>query len=163
MSQAEYARSRGVSKSMITRFKQRGYLDGALVEKDGKTLLDSEKADELLAERLDPSCGGKRNSDEKELTPEDRSFLEARTWSERYRAADRKLTFEIRQGLWIKKSEVREHNFAITRVCRDHLLNIPGRCAAMLATESDQAKIMELLNKEITTALEDLVLALGAI
>jgi hypothetical protein len=163
VSQAEYARSRGVSKSVVTRFKQRGYLDGAFVEKDGKAFLDSEKADELLAERLDPSRGGKRDSEEKESLPEDRSFLEARTWSERYRAADRKLTYEIRAGKYVLKSEVREHNFKIARICRDALLNMSSRIAPIIAGESDQAKICQMIDSEVQTILKELVLALGAI
>jgi len=163
MSQAEYARSRGVSKSAITRFKQRGYFEGAIFEKDGKTLLDSEKADELLAERLDPSRGGKRDESEKESSPEERSFLEARTWSERYRAADRRLTYEIRAGKYILKSEVREQNFAIARIARDQLMNMSARLTPLIAAETDASRITELLDTEIRAVIEDYIRALGAV
>jgi hypothetical protein len=49
-----------------------------------------------------------------------------------------------------------KETFEIIRRARDKFLNIPARLAGILAAESDQARVFEVLTRELHQALEDL-------
>lgn len=167
MTQKEYAESRKVSPSLITKFKQLGYLKGAFSKKPGgsQVFIVSARADKVLEERLSKAHTKEHRFDGmKKVSEEGRTdalkYSEARTWSERYKAADMKLSYEIRQGLWLRKEEVEETLFKVARIIRDNLLNIPVRVGAILAAESDENKCVEILTKEQKAALNELSMLL---
>ena len=167
MSMAEYGRTRNVSRQVITKFKQLGYLKGAFRKKIGRKnpLIVSAIADKVLEDRLSKAHTKEHRFDGmKKVSKEGRTdaleYSEARTWSERYRAADMKLSYEIRQGLWLRRSEVEEELFKVTRIIRDSLLNIPVRVGAILAAESDENKCVAILTKEQKAALNELSMLL---
>ena len=167
MTQSQYALHRKVDRAVITRFKQKGYLKGCLRRKPGgkKLYVVSALADKMLEKRLSKAHTKEHRFDGmKKVSEEGRTdalqYSEARTWSERYRAADMKLSYEIRQGLWLRRSEVEEELFKITRIIRDSLLNIPVRVGAILAAESDVNKVVAILTKEQKAALNELSMLL---
>ena len=178
MSFAEYARHRKVSKAYISKIKGQKVLDKAIVKKDGRAKIDSKKADKILAESQDPNFGkdspaaqtkalakGGKQKKKKSRAKEpleseesgDQSFVQARTWSERYKAADRKLAFEIKSGKWILKADVRNQGFKVARLCRDGLLNIGPRVVDLIMGEKDKNKALEIINKEVNEVLKELV------
>lgn len=159
MTQKEYARHAGISEAQVSKYKKQGVLDGAFRKKGKQYFIVSAIADKLLDKHLDPSFRKKSDSpgDEKE------SFVEARTWTERYKAADRKLSYEIKAGKWILKNEVRDKLFRVGRIARDQFLNFGPRNAAVLAAESDEGKILEICNREIETILKDFILAINEV
>jgi len=156
---SRYARSRGLSRNAISKAYKQGVLDGALIRRKGRRgpLLNFEQADRLRAQRQLPNL-----QDLSESTAEKSNFAEARTWSERYRAAERKLNFEIKQGLWLQKQAVKEECFKAGRLCRDTLQNVPDRIAAIVAAETDEDKVREILQKEVETAITDYIQRLSA-
>ena len=91
------------------------------------------------------------------------SFIEARTESERYRASEKKLNYEIKQGKWIPKAQVRDDSFKAGRIFRDAMLNIPPRVSAILAAETDEHKIGRILIKEIEQGLKEIVRMLSTL
>lgn len=179
MTVTQYAKHRNVSKAYISKIKGRGMLDGALVKRKNYRfdLIDSKKADKILAANQDPNYtkksptaqvkakakkeGGNdqgQNPLVREVTESgDQSFIDARTWSERYKAADRKLAYEIKAGKWILKAEVREQAFKASRLFRDALLNIAPRIAAIVAGERKEEKCLEILHREHTEVLNEIV------
>ena len=174
MTFAEYARHYGCAKSYITKIRKAGMLDAALVEQNGARYpkVDSEIADKVLKEAKDPNYGkGSPEADVKGLTggqntPDspleslskgDQTFLKARVMTETYKAADRKLVFEIKSGRWIEKSIIREQLFKASRIFRDNLLNIGPRIAAMVVAEKNETKVLQILQKEHSQALKDLI------
>ena len=175
MSAREFARHRSVDPSQVTRWKKKGFFRSALVKQKGKrrVLIDSNKADAILEENLDPNYRKGGGATTKELArgvepeaeievPEvkgktEDTFIQARTWSERYRAAERKLNYEIKQGKWIPKAQVRDEAFKAGRIFRDAILNIGPRIAAILASETDEHKILRVLQVEHEQALKELV------
>lgn len=171
MSAREFARHRSVDPSQVTRWKKKGFFKSALVRQKGKkrVLINSAKADDLLEQNLDPNHrkGGPTttkdfaNQVEVEIpgTTEkaEDTFVQARTWSERYRAAERKLNYEIKQGKWIPKAQVRDEAFKAGRIFRDTILNIGPRVAAILAAEEDEHTILRLLQQEHEQALKEVV------
>lgn len=171
MTAKEYAHHRGVNPSYISHIKKKGFLDSALVEQDGKkrVLIDSEKADAALDAILDPNYrkGGpvttKGQIDEQGIrsSGSNDTFIQARTESERMRAADRKLNYEIKLGKWVLKSQIRDETFKAGRIFRDAMLDIPNRIDAILAAETDRHTVNRLLTEEIELVLKELVRMLG--
>jgi hypothetical protein len=84
------------------------------------------------------------------------SYTDARAWAQRYKAALLKVELEEKQGKLIDAEAFKAAAFNKGRMLRDSLLNIPDRLAAILAAESDQIKIAEILATEIRAALDEL-------
>ncbi len=166
MTQAEYSRHRGVSRKTITKYAQRGLLDGAFRSKGGKRLIVSAKADRLLGERLDP-----RQDDQRAVRPAPRSpdnggaqvqidgaitFAGARAQKEYYQALTAKLNYEVDVGTYVLASEVDKIVFDISRIVRDRILAIPDRVSDLLAAEEDPVEARRILTEEVHDSLTDL-------
>ena len=82
------------------------------------------------------------------------TLTEAQTKKEQYLASLRKLEFEEKSGKLIPADEAEREFFDLGRTIRDSLLNIPDRIGSLLAAESDEIKVTEILTNEIRQALE---------
>jgi hypothetical protein len=171
MTIVQYAEYRGVTKQYISKLKGRGILDGALVKQKGKkrVLIDAKKADEILKKNQDPGftknspVSIKAKSSGQKKQSGDKTFVEARTRSEQLKALNAELTYKIKAGELVKKSEVRDQAFKAARLFRDAILNIGPRLASSLAAETNESKILEILKREHQTALNELERSLGSI
>jgi len=74
----------------------------------------------------------------------------------RFMALERELKVKIRKGELLPAAEVAKIAFDVARKTRDAILNIPDRISAIIAAESDEAKVREILRKELTLALAEL-------
>ena len=180
MTAREYARHRGVDPSQVTRWKKKGFFRKALVKQKGKrrVLINSVSADAILDANLDPNHrkGGsvttRDRASEVDVTPDpgkgaEDTFISARTRSERYKAAERKLNYEIKQAKWVSKAQVRDESFKAGRILRDALLNVGPRVCAILAAEVghevDEHIVLRILQKEHEHALKEFVRMMNAI
>jgi hypothetical protein len=68
----------------------------------------------------------------------------------------RELQLRQKTGELVLRSVANKVLFEATRQVRDRFQNIPARLSGILAAERNQAKIFELLTREIHQALEDL-------
>ncbi len=84
------------------------------------------------------------------------SFQEARTLKERFKTALLKITLDEKTGRLVEAEQVKVAAFNKARLVRDALLNIPDRISPILAAESDQGRVTELLIGEIRQVLEEL-------
>jgi hypothetical protein len=80
-------------------------------------------------------------------------YARARAVRENYLARLAKIEFEERSGKLVSRDEVEVAAFTRFRTFRDGMLNIPDRVSALLATESDAARVHEILTTEIRKAL----------
>lgn len=83
---------------------------------------------------------------------------EAQTRERHYKANLAELKYQEMIGTLVRKSDVEKEAFRVGRLVRDAILNVPSRLAGILAAESDQRKVFELLEKELRQALEALAL-----
>jgi hypothetical protein len=167
ITQAEFARQIGKTPALVTKLKKQGLFDKALVKKNGKTYLDQKKAHTAYEKNLDPNYKSatpqiknrkKKGNGEGTETLKDDSFLQWRTYTEQYKAAERKLDYEVKAGKYVKKSEVERLGFKIGRQLRDDILNIPARFAAVIAAKSKkkEKEVYQLLRKEANIILRDI-------
>mgnify|MGYP000041118051 CR=1 FL=1 len=141
VSQSEYARRRGISEAMVSKYKSSGCL---ALDSDGRVLV--RESDVLLADVLDPLRGGNRNSP----AGQDKvSYLAAKTEEARARAAKASMEAELMAGSLVRVAEVEAEAFARARGAQELLMALPDRMSPLLAVESDPAKVHELLTDEL--------------
>ena len=139
----KFAQEMNISGAMVSKLRAQGVLDAALVWPEGKKrpVLDLAIAKKSYIENQDPNFTKagtpqiKSNDDlagdADESQAGRQSYIQARTWGERYKAANQKLSYEVRQGKWVLKADIKNESFKAARVLRDHFMNIPARCAAV--------------------------------
>ena len=67
-----------------------------------------------------------------------------------------KLTYEERVGQLVSVEEVKLGAFNMARKLRNRILQIPMRISAQLAAETDPHIVEDMLNAELSGALEEL-------
>ena len=85
-------------------------------------------------------------------------FAESQAEKEKFRAKLAELYYLERIAELVKKADVEAEAFRIGRQVRDAILNVPSRLAGILAAESDQRKVHDLLEQELRQALEALAI-----
>ena len=171
VTKSAYARSRGCSPAAVTTAIKSGRINAAVVTKDGKELLDFDKANELWArntQQQPPSTQAAATPANPPSNKDLRTFIEglpedeipdlnlSRARREHYNAErDRIAALRDRDEVG-SLSEVRTRAAKLARQVRDLLLIIPSRNAARLAAMSDPEDVRALLEQEIEGALKGL-------
>lgn len=89
-------------------------------------------------------------------TPKNPVFAKIQARKEFYKAELARLEFEQVSGKLVEKEKVEAEAFRLARLVRDSVLNVPARIAGIIAAETDQRKVHDLLEKELRQALEPL-------
>ena len=156
MSLRAYAKHRGVSLSAVQKAIRAGRVSKT---PDGK--IDPVKADAEWKRNTTPPIRQTIRSappittDTSGPTASPAIFAVARGVREQYLARLTKIEYEERVGKLISSDEVRVAAFNRFRVFRDAMLNMPDRIGAVLAAESDPAKVHSILASEIRNALNE--------
>jgi len=159
VSQAEYARLRGVSRQAV----HKDIRSGKIPTVDGK--IDPVAADMALALAADPakihaSAHGMPETAQRMIPAEDGavvlSYWEAKAKKESYQAEIARLDCERRRGELVEAGQVKKDAFRFGRQVRDRLEGIPARISAMVAAEGDPLRVQQLLSAEIVAALQGL-------
>jgi hypothetical protein len=169
----EFAKHRKITEQSVSRYITTGVIPAAAKTKvNNRIQIDQEMADAHIDANITPRrillAGGGVAKSTAPL-PENAadiigapkahgglSYTDARAWAQRYKAALLKVELEEKQGKLIDAEAVKAAAFNKGRMLRDSLLNIPDRMAAILAAESDQIKIADILAAEIRAALDEL-------
>lgn len=170
----QYAKHRGIHERSVRRYLADGLIPEAALIRQGRFLfLDQVKADkalkkhgttrkELLGDGPVPPATSKAAPAQQMVQTTEKagtaglSFHDARTLSQRYKAALLKVELDEKMGGLVNAEQVRISAFNRGRSVRDSLLNISDRISPILAAEPDQLKVSALLTREIKTALEGL-------
>lgn len=166
VSQAEYARQRGVSRQYVGQMVAKG-----VIGLSGRKV-DTEQADAALAALREPARPERRakpgaKAPAPKVVPTapmatttgdlPTLLLKSRIKSEVERAKLLEIKARVEAGKYIAVDDVKAAAFNRARVVRDAMLNIPERLAAMLAAEEDEQRVREILAAEIRAALEELM------
>ena len=165
----EYAKHRGITERSLRRYLAEGLIPEDAITRIGRIIqIDQAKADRFLDksvttrnELLGKSLPSRPTPAEQAETVKQAgtsglSFTEARTLAQRYKAALLKIELDEKTGRLVDAEAVRVAAFNKGRAVRDALLNIPDRISPILAAESNQQKVSDILTREIRTALEEL-------
>ncbi len=82
------------------------------------------------------------------------TLSEAQTIKERYAAALKKLEYEKNSNKLVKVSDIQKEAFTMARLTRDSILSVVDRVSAVLAAETDEKVVADILRDELLQALE---------
>ena len=150
MSFSAYARHRGCSPANITKAISKGKITPI----NGK--IDPEKADIEWDENSPRLQNRKKNFKlAEELAPDTTvmSLTRIRAMHEGLRAKKTKLEVDQLEGTLIDARAVKDASFKQARLVRDTLLSIPNRLTPVVANESDEHRVFQLIHEEIVSSL----------
>ncbi|VVS95344.1 hypothetical protein [Desulfoluna spongiiphila] len=82
------------------------------------------------------------------------SLAEAQKIKERFAAALKKLEYEEKSKTLVRATTVEKEAFAMARLTRDSIMAVVDRNAAVLAAETDEKVVADILRDELAQALE---------
>jgi len=160
VSQAEYARRRGVSRQYVGQMVAKG-----VIRLTGRKV-DTDQADAALAAVKEPARSERRRKvpaavPDVPTLPQAGGdlptlLLRTRIKSEVEKAKLLEIKARVEAGKYVDADDVKLAAFNKAREVRDSLLNIPERLAAVLAAEGDERRVHQIMDAEIRAALEEL-------
>jgi hypothetical protein len=158
---AELAKLKNVSRMAVSKKVRSGKLDGAVVNHNGKKLVNKEEAFRLWELQAPPSRDKSvRTQLKQEINslPADSipDFAESKAKREFYLAELAKLDVEEKKKQLVSVDEIKKSSFAKARSIREALTNLADRLSHQLAGEDDATVIHNLLSTEHREALENL-------
>lgn len=176
---SDYARSRGVTPAAVTTAIKTGRIRAAVVTKNGKELIDFDKANELwdrntlqqppsvkqqaravaaAAVEPIPTPTDQQLRNLIQGLPEDQipDLNDSRARREHYLAEKARLEAMRGREELVPASDVKAEAFALARSVRDGMLRVADRLAPLLAATTDARETHRLLTEEIRVALRGL-------
>ena len=164
---ADLAKLKNVSRAAVTKKKKTGLLDSAIVNHNGRELVNKEMAMDLWNKNTDPSRQAltvatptKQELKKKvEATPDDQipDFNVSRARKEYYLSELAKIQVAQQKKELMPVSEIKKSSFQLGRSIRESLANLADRLSNQIAGETNAQAIHKLLTEEHREALEQLV------
>ena len=160
ISLAELAMLKNVSRAAVTKKIKSGRLHGAVVNHNGRKMVNKEEAFRLwdMADSRVVTTVKKELKQKIDSLPADSipDFAESKAKREFYLAELAKLDVEEKKKQLVSVDEIKKSIFAKARSIREALTNLADRLSHQLAGEDDATVIHTLLSTEHREALENL-------
>ena len=160
ISLAELAMLKNVSRAAVTKKIKSGRLHGAVVNHNGRKMVNKEEAFRLwdMADTRVVTTVKKELKQKIDSLPADSipDFAESKAKREFYLAELAKLDVEEKKKQLVSVDEIKKSSFATARSIREALTNLADRLSHQLAGEDDATVIHNLLSTEHREALENL-------
>ena len=161
ISMAELAKLKNVSRMAVSKKVKSGKLDSAVVNHNGRKLINKEEAFRLWDIQALPSKDTtvrKQLKQEIDAKTEDQipAYGESKAKREYFLAELAKLDVEEKKEQLVSVDEIKKSSFAKARAMREALTNLADRLSHQLAGEEDATVIHNLLSIEHREALENL-------
>ena len=158
---AELAMLKNVSRQAVSKKIKTGKLDSAIVNHNGKRMVNKEEAFRLWDIQALPSKDTtvrKQLKQEIDAKKEDEipAYGESKAKREYFLAELAKLDVEEKKEQLVSVDEIKKSSFAKARAMREALTNLADRLSHQLAGEDDATVIHNLLSIEHREALENL-------
>ena len=161
ISMAELAKLKNVSRMAVSKKVKSGKLDSAVVNHNGRKLINKEEAFRLWDIQALPSkdttvrkqLKQKINAKTDDEIP---AYGESKAKREYFLAELAKLDVEEKKEQLVSVDEIKKSSFARARAMREALTNLADRLSHQLAGEDDATVIHNLLSIEHREALENL-------
>jgi hypothetical protein len=158
---AELAKLKNVSRMAVSKKVKSGKLDTAIVNHNGRKLVNKEEAFRLWDLQAPPSKDTtvrkklKEEIDSKKVE-EIPAYGESKAKREYFLAELAKLDVEEKKKQLVSVDEIKKDSFATGRAIRESLTNLADRLSHQLAGEDDATVIHEILSSEHREALQNL-------
>ena len=161
ISMAELAKLKNVSRMAVSKKVKSGKLDSAVVNHNGRKLINKEEAFRLWDIQALPSKDTtvrKQLKQQINAKTEDEipAYGESKAKREYFLAELAKLDVEEKKEQLVSVAEIKKSSFAKARAMREALTNLADRLSHQLAGEDDATVIHNILSTEHREALENL-------
>ncbi len=163
ISRAEYARRKNVAARTIGKYTQRGIIplhDNMIDPVEADLCLDKVLAVPLGSGRHANNTGKKPVdvTDPDKVAPEyaTDTYTAARTAEKRLKVELLELDLQLKKGEMVLTKDVEFAAYTAARQLRDRMLNIPDRVAAIIAAETDEVKIRDILTDHIESEIRSI-------
>jgi len=160
ISLAELAMLKNVSRAAVTKKIKSGRLHGAVVNHNGRKMVNKEEAFRLwdMADTRVVTTVKKELKQKIDSLPADSipDFAESKAKREFYLAELAKLDVEEKKKQLVSVDEIKKSSFATGRSIREALTNLADRLSHQLAGEDDATVIHNIISTEHREALENL-------
>ncbi|CAE6814863.1 hypothetical protein R69746_05788 [Paraburkholderia aspalathi] len=180
---AEYARMHGWHRSYVNKLQHEGRVvlsdDGTRVDWAATDRLIGETSDPsklgvadrwsehrqerggdvgtaAVAPAMQPSSDGPKGSSSGSLGGSTSGFHHWREQREKEAALKARHERELREGTLVEASEVLDAAERLARHVRDRMLMVPGRIHLQVAAETDPAKVLQMLEREVRECVSKL-------
>ena len=162
ISLAELAMLKNVSRAAVTKKIKTGKLDSAVVNHNGRKMINKEEAFRLWDLQALPSKDTTvRNMIKQEINSKTYeqipAYGESKAKREYFLAELAKLDVEEKKKQLVSVDEIKKSSFATGRSIREALTNLADRLSHQLAGEDDATVIHNIISNEHREALENLV------
>ena len=159
---AELAMLKNVSRAAVTKKIKTGKLDSAVVNHNGRKMVNKEEAFRLWDLQALPSKDTTvRNMIKQEINSKTYeqipAYGESKAKREYFLAELAKLDVEEKKKQLVSVDEIKKSSFATGRSIREALTNLADRLSHQLAGEDDATVIHNIISNEHREALENLV------
>ena len=162
---AELAKLKNVSRAAVTKKKKTGLLDSAIVNHNGRELINREMAMDLWTKNSVPAPTVLTAETKKELKkqvqemPADAipDFNVSRAKHEFFKAELARIQVEQQKKELISAKEVEKKSFEMAVGIREAFLTLPDRVSNLFASETDASAIDSVMRQEIHSCLERFV------
>jgi len=159
---AELAMLKNVSRQAVSKKIKTGKLDGAIVNHNGRRMVNKEEAFRLWDLQALPSKDTTvRNQIKQEIDSktyeEIPAYGESKAKREYFLAELAKLDVEEKKKQLVSVDEIKKSSFATGRSIREALTNLADRLSHQLAGEDDATVIHNIISNEHREALENLI------
>ena len=160
ISLAELAMLKNVSRAAVTKKIKSGKLEGAVVNHNGRKLVNKDEAIRLW-DRADTRVVTTVKKELKQKidnlsADEIPDFAESKAKREFYLAELAKLDVEEKKKQLVSVDDIKKSSFAKGRAIRESLTNLADRLSHQLAGEDDATVIHQIINSEHKEALNNL-------
>ena len=160
ISLAELAMLKNVSRAAVTKKIKSGKLEGAVVNHNGRKLVNKDEAIRLW-DRADTRVVTTVKKELKQKidnlsADEIPDFAESKAKREFYLAELAKLDVEEKKKQLVSVEDIKKSSFAKGRAIRESLTNLADRLSHQLAGEDDATVIHQIINSEHKEALNNL-------
>ena len=160
ISLAELAMLKNVSRAAVTKKIKSGKLEGAVVNHNGRKLVNKDEAIRLW-DRADTRVVTTVKKELKQKidnlsADEIPDFAESKAKREFYLAELAKLDVEEKKKQLVSVEDIKKSSFAKGRAIREALTNLADRLSHQLAGEDDATVIHKIINSEHKEALNNL-------
>jgi len=160
ISLAELAMLKNVSRAAVTKKIKSGKLEGAVVNHNGRKMVNKEEAFRLwdMADARVVTTVKNELKNKIDSLPADEipDFAESKAKREFYLAELAKLDVEEKKKQLVSVDEIKKSSFATGRSIREALTNLADRLSHQLAGEDDATVIHNIISTEHREALENL-------
>ena len=160
ISLAELAMLKNVSRAAVTKKIKSGKLEGAVVNHNGRKLVNKDeairlwdRADTRVVTTVKKELKQKIDSLPADSIPD---FAESKAKREFYLAELAKLDVEEKKEQLVSVAEIKKSSFAKARAIREALTNLAERLSHQLAGEDDASVIHKIIYSEHREVLENL-------